>query len=312
MGEGQQQQQQRQRRRQRGPEGDLTVTALYTSQVWRWGRLPGAELFDLPAARAVFRVTNAFLWVVRAFRWRLRSLKHSLLHRHTFIDALLRRSGARRVLELAAGLSRRGVSFSAAPDLAYTEVDLPPVVAAKRALLARSPAGTEAAARPNWRLAEGDVTALAPPELAALAPAGPDGLFVIAEGLLMYLAAPQQRALFERVRALLAESGGGTFVFDLVPAVEEPPPGLLGRALGWLMKRFTGGRSFERDQRTRADVVRELHAAGFETVAAVEPGAVATEYDLPHPRTKTQQLVFVAQTASEVPTWPAGSMARTS
>jgi len=282
-------------RKQKGPEGDLTVTALYTSQVWRWGRLAGAELFDLPAARAVFRVTNAFLWVVRVFRWRLRSLKHSLLHRHTFIDALLRRSGARRVLELAAGLSRRGAAFSAAPELAYTEVDLPHVVAAKRALLARSPAGAAVAGRPNWRLAEADVTALDAPALATLAPAGSGGLFVIAEGLCMYLAAAQQRELFERVRAALAESGGGTFVFDLVPAVEEPPPGLLGRALGWLMKRFTGGRTFERDRRTRDDIVRELHAAGFGTVAAVEPGAVAREYDLPYPRKKTQQLVFVAQ-----------------
>lgn len=288
------------RQKGRGPEGDLTVTALYTSQVWRWGRLACAELFDLPAARVVFRLTNAFLWVLRAFRWRLRSLKHSLLHRHTFIDALLRRSGARRVLELAAGLSRRGAAFTAEPGIAYTEVDLPPVVAAKRALLARSPSGAAIAHRPNWRLAEGDVTALDVPALAALAPAGGDGLFVIAEGLCMYLAAPQQRTLFERVRALLA-GGGGTFVFDLVPAVEEPPPGLLGRALGWLMKRFTGGRTFERDQRTRDDIVRELHAAGFETVAAVEPGAVAREYDLPYPRTKTQQLVFVATAGGRPP-----------
>ncbi len=288
-------------RRQKGPEGDLTVTALYTSQVWRWGRLPGAELFDLPAARAVFRVTNAFLWLLRLFRWRLRSLKHSLLHRHTFIDALLRRSGARRVLELAAGLSRRGAAFSAAPDVGYAEVDLPQVVAAKRALLARSPDGAAVAARPNWRLVPGDVTALDAPALAALAPPAPaegDGraLFVIAEGLCMYLTAPQQRSLWAQVCAALAREGGGTFVFDLVPAVEEPPPGLLGRALGWLMKRFTGGRTFERDERTRDDIVRELHAAGFGRVLAVEPGAVAAEYDLPYPRKKTQQLVFVAST----------------
>ena len=280
----------------KGPEGDLTVTALYTSQVWRWGKLPGAELFDLPAARSVFRVTNAFLAVMRLFRWKVRSLKHSLLHRHTFIDAVLRRAGARRILELASGLSRRGVAFTADPTIAYTEVDLPPVVASKRGLLAKSPEATALTERENWRLAAADVSALDDEALDALVPAtGGPGLHVVAEGLFMYFDAEQQRQAWERLAALIARAGGGALVFDLVPAVEEPPPGLLGRALAWLMKRFTAGKGFEKDARTRADIAAELRAAGFTAVEAVEPMLVAEDYDLPYPHKKTQQLVFVAR-----------------
>ena len=43
------------------PRGDLTVTALYTSETWVWGGFDQAELLATPEARSVFRVTNTFL-----------------------------------------------------------------------------------------------------------------------------------------------------------------------------------------------------------------------------------------------------------
>ena len=93
--------------------------------------------------------------------------------------------------------------------------------------------------------------------------------------------------------ALLAASAAGTFVFDLVPKCEEPKPGAFGRALGWLMKRFTGGKGFERDERTRVDIANELTKAGFSRVETLEPGDVARAWGLPFADVATQQLVFV-------------------
>ena len=99
------------------------MTALYTSATWSWGKLANAELFDHAQARKVFRVVNAVLGVTRPFIGLRSPLPHALLHRHTIIDALLRAAHARRVLELAAGLSRRGVTFSANPGIDYVEID---------------------------------------------------------------------------------------------------------------------------------------------------------------------------------------------
>ncbi len=278
--------------------GDLSVTALYTSAAWAWGKLPNASLLESVEAARVFRVVNAALTVARLFFTRLPSLAHSLLHRHAIIDHLLSTSGATRVVELACGLSRRGVTFSADPALSYVEVDLPHVVAKKRALLERSPEGRQALARPNWDLVSGDVATLA---LADVLPGVREPLFVIAEGLLMYLDAAAQRALFRAVATRLRSAGGGTFVFDLVPTCEQPRPGLVGRALGWLMKRFTGGKGFERDPRTRGDIESELRASGFDEVELVEPHAVAKSWHLPFPDADTQQLVFVGRTVSAAP-----------
>lgn len=273
-------------------EGDLSVTALYTAGAWSWGALPGADLLASDPSRTVFRVTNAALGVSRLFNWRQRSLRHGLLHRHTMIDHLLRASGAKRVVELAAGLSRRGVAFSEDPAVRYTEVDLAPMLEHKRALLGRTDAGRAALERPNLRLVAGDVLEM---DLAGLAE-GDGPSFVIAEGLLVYLTPPQQRALFAKVRGAIAAGGaGGAFVFDLLPSSEEPPPGAIGRALGWMMKRFTGGKTFERDARSRDDIAAELREAGFDEVERFEPAAVAAEWGLPHPDVPTAQLVFAAR-----------------
>jgi hypothetical protein len=108
---------------ERKPGGDISVTALYTSYTWRWGGLDCAELLATPEARVVFRVTNFVLGLVRLVRWELPSLRHSLLQRHAMIDHLVQAHGARQVLELASGFSRRGASFTCDAQLLYTELN---------------------------------------------------------------------------------------------------------------------------------------------------------------------------------------------
>jgi O-methyltransferase involved in polyketide biosynthesis len=273
-----------------GKKGDLSITALYTSATWSWGRLPSAELLATPDAKWVFRFTNAALWLAHLFRRDLPSLRHSLLHRHLVIDQLAADARPTQVIELASGLSRRGVSMSSSPSLRYTEVDLPAVVGRKRELLGRTPSGQAALARENLRLIGSDVTT-AP--LDKLVEPGAS-LFVIAEGLFMYLDPDQQLRLWERIRSLF-DIAPGIFVFDLVPASEQPKPGLVGRTLERLMKLFTGGRSFERDARSRDDIAAGLRTAGFSSVELIEPRTVARARSLPFADAHTQQLLFVCR-----------------
>jgi O-methyltransferase involved in polyketide biosynthesis len=268
---------------------DLSVTALYTSGAWSWAQLPGTELLASKEAGRVFAVTNGALAVGGLFTG-APDLRCSLVQRHLIIDGLLRESGARHVLELAAGLAPRGVAVTADAGVTYTEVDRPAVVEHKRTLLARTEAGRAVLARPNLRFIGADL-ADAPLEPFVTAPAG-QPLFVIAEGLLMYLEAEAQRAFWRRVRALF-EGRPGTLVFDLVPAVEQGDGGVAGRLLGKLFKRATKGGAFVRDGRTRGDIAGELAALGF-TAEHLEPAAVLDRFNLPHGDVRTQQLVWSA------------------
>jgi len=268
--------------------GDLSITALYTSQVWAWAKLPCAELFATRDGKRVFDATNAVLAVMR----RGTPLRYALVHRHAMIDELVRRWQPRRVVELAAGLSRRGAAVSADPDVPYIEVDLPAVIAHKRQLLERTAAGREVLGRAGFALVAGDIETI---ELSLLAAGEP--VVVIAEGLAMYLDAGARRRLFAKVARLAEHAGEVRFAFDLVPTDEEPPPGISGRVLEAVMKRFTGGRTFERDAKTRGGVIAELRDAGFSEVEAIAATEVAAAWGLPHADRVTPTVVFTARVA---------------
>lgn len=270
--------------------GDLSVTALYTSQVWAWGGLSYAHLFATPDAKRVFNKTNAALGAARVLDRTFAPLRHSLLHRHAMIDHLLRESGCRQVIELAAGFSRRGTATTSDPHMRYTEIDLPHVIGRKRELLKRTDEGREVLARPGLRLVGADVETIALKEFAH--PGEP--VFVIAEGLLMYLATGARRDLFAKVRQLATTTGELQFVFDLMPATETPETGVVGRMLEAAMKRSTGGRGFERSEQTRDDVVAALHEAGFDDAAAVTASDIARAWGLPDAARRTQVVLFIA------------------
>ena len=165
------------------------------------------------------------------------------------------------------------------------------MVTTKRELLGRTELGREALLRPNLHLLADDVETAS---LDVLSPPDGEPLFVIAEGLMMYLDPEAQQRLARKVAARLAPFGG-TFVFDFVPPREQPPPGPVGRGLGWAMKQFTAGQGFAPDERSRDQVSADLAACGFDHVEAIEPRQVAHARSLPHPDAPTQQLVFVAQ-----------------
>lgn len=261
-------------------DGDLSVTALYTSGVWSWAGFSGAELYRSDDSDRVFAVTNAVLWLVSWFKAGP-SLRHSLAQRHAMIDHL---AHGEHVVELASGLSRRGAAFSER-GVDYVEVDLPAVIARKEGLLGATAAGQAVLERANLRRIAADVRELDLPTMLK------EGSCVVAEGLLMYFEADEQRALWNRIATALPS---GRFVFDLVPVIEQPSQGWIGRALAWCMRRFTGGADFVRDARTREDVRAELLEAGFATVRMVEPKDLP-EAHLPYLEQNTQILVFVCE-----------------
>lgn len=269
--------------------GDLSTTALYTSQVWRWAGFRGAELFDSRPARGLFRVVNAAHSGLRLVERDVPPLAENLAQRHAMIDYLQRQSGAEVVLEIAAGLSQRGVALSADPACLVVEVDLPRVIARKRELLRRSEAGRAAARRENLRFYGGDVREL---DLTALVPAGRP-CFAIAEGLLMYFDESAQRDFWARLAALLRRSKG-TLVFDLIRAERQPPPGRVNRALHGILARATGGGGILHDGRSREQILCAIREAGFDRAEVFDSADVATEWDLPFAGAPTRVEIFQA------------------
>jgi O-methyltransferase involved in polyketide biosynthesis len=169
----------------------------------------------------------------------------------------------------------------------YVEIDLPHVVDAKRAILEKTERGQSALARPNFTIEKGDITTV---DLDAVLAGAEASVFVVAEGLLMYLDQTALNKLFGDVARRL-EKHGGCFAFDLVPTSEQKKPGVVGNALGRAMKVFTKGATFVRDTRTRDDIRAELLQHGFGAVDLIEPKGPTSG------RGRVEQLVFSCRRA---------------
>ncbi len=268
----------------------LSATALYTCGVWNWGKLPRASLFYTNEVQAAFSATNFALAFAR-FLTGQPSLKHSLLHRHVMINKWLAEKEALQIIELGAGLSPRGAHLTDNSGLVFTEIDLPEVIDMKRAILSGTEEGRNIIRRPNLKFISADVFNV---DLKAFADSSMP-IYIVAEGLFMYFGKSEQISLWSKVNETISVCGSGGFIFDLVPWVEQPSVNTAGRALEFLMKRFTQGRSFIRDNRTRYDIREELYKTGFKTVTFLEPSSVAGKWTLPFPDRKTQQLLFACE-----------------
>lgn len=271
-------------------KNNVAVSALYTAATWQWGGLPMADLLTPTDAAPVFKWVNAYM---RFYRWinpRTYSLQHQLLHRHTAINHLLKRSGLKWVIEIASGFSPRGAAFSAQPDCNYLELDLPEVVEHKRKQLLTSTTGQQVLARSNYSLQAGNVLELDFETLLNGQPAA-----VITEGLMMYFPRKTQLTIWKAM-AQGMKPAGGLYLFDYIPLTEEPARSLTGRILHWLrVSVFRIKGDFAYDERDRHAVAEDLKSCGFDQVTIHATGEVASQWALPQSATPSRTLVYACE-----------------
>jgi len=241
----------------------ISPTAHYTAYVWARHGL-GPDVLATPLGAALYlslRPAN-LAWE----QWSSRpSLDQMLLARHRSIDWLLEREiragRVAQVLEVAAGLSPRGVGLSGRyPRLRYVEADLPAMAAHKRGLLEQ--AGLLA---PDHRVVEVDALAGSGDDSVAAVAARelrPDaGTALVTEGLIGYFDGPAVRGMWTRFAEVLARFPAGVYLSDLHLAGEVG--GMRGAAaFRCLLSAFVQGAThlhFDDD----AAAVAALRAAGF-------------------------------------------------
>lgn len=127
------------------------------------------------------------------------------------LDEALAWTGERRVVELAAGLSFRGLALAEREDVVYLDTDLPGIVDVKRDLASRLHPGPLVG---SHRIQPLD--ALDAPAFAAAVDSLPVGpIAILHEGLLMYLGDDEKARLAANVRDALARRGGAWITADV-------------------------------------------------------------------------------------------------
>ncbi len=252
----------------------IAPTAHFTAYTWHHLGLPYAELFATARGAQLFwSLRVAIEWSVMV-RGKAPTMAQYLGHRHRVIDWVLERHAPERVAEIGAGLSRRGVTWAADRGVRYQEIDLPHMIAAKRALIEeRAPAALRA--RLAERLSHHALDVVDPrfgENLAALLD-GAERPAVVAEGLLGYLTLAQRTALLSGIQSALAPRGG-VFVFDGHLADAQAKVGRASQILRSLIGVITRGQGVRDPFPDAATAERAYRAAGFTAIERFEPLAL--------------------------------------
>ncbi len=196
----------------RGGASSISPTAHYTGQVWARHGL-GEPRLATPTGRLLHGLAWPAMTASRLVGGP--TLEDFLLARHRIIDHLLEEAIAsgevRQVVELACGMSPRGLSFTERhPGLTYVEVDLPDMAAHKQRVLdeIRPP-------MPRHRVESADVMKGVQLSRVFAGLHRGRGVAVITEGLLNYFPRPEVVELWRRVAHELHRFPRGRYFSDL-------------------------------------------------------------------------------------------------
>lgn len=134
--------------------------------------------------------------------------------RYRGVTAAIRALGATQVLELASGVSLRGLEMTRDPAVTYVETDLPALTGEKAALVAELRAGHHLPDHGNLHLVPANALDQAALATAAerLRPGARTA--IVTEGLLQYLSREEMETVARNVRGLLARFPGAWITAD--------------------------------------------------------------------------------------------------
>lgn len=249
-------------------DAGIAPTAHYTAYAWYRLGFPYGFAFVTPEGRRAFwGVRIAGEWVPAVVP-QLPSMLDYLELRHALLEDAVERAQPDVLVELAAGLSRRGITWARERGVRVVEVDLPPMVARKRTQLALHGIESE-----GLTLVARDLLA---PELDAFLAdtlRGAERPVIVAEGFLGYLAEAERSLVVAAVAEGLRRVGGGVFLCDL-RMKRSGTARALSSAIRLGILAVTRGHSAKPDFASQDAAEGFLRAGGFDEVEVLGPDRI--------------------------------------
>lgn len=246
-------------------------TAHYTAYVWHRLGLPYADVFATRRGAALYwGFLVAGEWMTRLSP-DVPTMRDYLEYRHRLIEAVLHGLLPDRLVDLGAGLSRRGMTWAADRGVDSIDIDLPAMAAAKRRALARVPSELRA----GLRVIDDDVLSSGFEDRLARLLAGSRRPVVTAEGLLSYLDPPDRLAVLGMVARAFRRTAHGSFVCDVHTAEDQARVGRATSLLRFAIRTVTRRRRALDPFPTREALRVAFLDAGFDHVEIVDASAHA-------------------------------------
>jgi len=136
--------------------------------------------------------------------------------RHKLINKLVTAENNYQILDIAAGLTPRGLEMTRNKNITYLEVDLPKIIKQKRLIVKEILKRDAAPSRKNLQMKVGDALNLKSLKNAVVSLNNNKSLTIITEGLLRYLNFSEKKIVAENVKVLLKKFGGVWITPDII------------------------------------------------------------------------------------------------
>jgi O-methyltransferase involved in polyketide biosynthesis len=184
----------------------ISLTAQLAAYMRQFSDIPFAsDVAELMHSREVFEALlqgqqmtpEDLLWYAPIFELRYKSVTEAI-----------RRTGSRQVLELASGLTLRGLAFTQDPRYTYIESDLTGISAEKKVIIDRLRQKYGLADHANLHFPAVNALDRSQLQEAAKRLNRDQALVIVNEGLFQYLSPDEMRAVVGNIRELLSEFKG--------------------------------------------------------------------------------------------------------
>ena len=238
----------------------ISPTAYYTAQTWVRLGFPHAQLFTTRRGRlfvALYRVLARLTGAEGGESLLVRTLRN----RHATLDEAVLASDPDLVVELGAGLSPRSIALAADHAIDTIDIDLPAMLARKRALLARhATPDLSAKLTAHYRSEPLDITDPSFGPRLKIFLAGAARPVVVAEGLIGYFDHPIKQQILAAIHHAFAGNPRATCLFD-VRISDSTPEATRTLRLG--IRILTRNRGAPPGFPSELSVLDLWHAAGF-------------------------------------------------
>jgi O-methyltransferase involved in polyketide biosynthesis len=179
------------------------------------------QFTDIPFAQDVanlVRAKKAFAHLLRNYNLRpddLNGYAPIFEARYKSIGAMIRRTGVRQILELAAGFSSRGLAMTADAGLRYVEIDREEIAAEKVALISAISRRHRLLPRDNLRVLAANILEPDPLQAATNCLRAAQPVAIVHEGLLQYLSSSETETVARNIHEILGAFGGVWITPDL-------------------------------------------------------------------------------------------------
>ena len=251
-------------------------TAHATAYAWHRLGMPYAQLFTTREGAAMYW-SFAAATQLPASLFEFPTLLDYLEFRHRMIETQLRRLEPDRIIELGAGLSRRGLTWARDHGVPYVEIDLPHMSAAKRARVEAAPRAVRSVLDEGLlELRSTDI--LAPgfgEELRELVREA-ERPVVVSEGMLDYFSIPEREQLASNLaRGLRAR--GGHYITDTQRADRERRVAPAAKLLRGAIRMVTRGQGAMRPFNNLDHIEHTFALAGFAEGRELKPRELASD-----------------------------------